>query len=158
MKKTIILLFAIMLSVTALHAQNPDNDANNMTRWLNEMREYKHTFLTQQLELTREQQARFFAVYDKMEDEINKINSDTRAMQRRIASTDDNSVTDLEYDMAIQAQFEQKKKEAEIEERYLPELKEILTKKQLFNLKEAERRFSMRMMRRHHELRDKNPR
>ena len=152
MKKALILLIALLIGgFCGAYAQD---NAESTSRWLTEMREYKHSFLARELNLNRDQQQKFFAVYDKMEDEINKLNSDIRTMQRRISQAEDGTVSDLEYDMAIQAIYEAKAKEAEIEARYLPELKEVLTKKQLFDLKNAEQRFNMNMMRRHHELRE----
>lgn len=122
-------------------------------QWVKEVRDYKHAFLAKELGLSREQQPKFFKVYDAMDDEIARVNSETRKLERRISEMPPTDVTDLEYDMATEALFNQRSKESEIELRYLPEFKEILTKKQLFELKNAERKFSMNMMRRHHELR-----
>lgn len=152
--KRILFILALLLTVAAASAQQPQGERpQDKAEWLQQMRSAKHTFLTRELGLTTQQQSRFFAVYDKMDDELNKVNADTRALERRIADAGEGTVSDLEYDVATEALFNQRAKESEIELRYLPEFREILNKEQLFKLKEAERRFSMNMMRRHHQIR-----
>lgn len=151
MKKSVLLLIGFFLALGTFTAAAQEQDGNT-SRWLNEVREYKHTFLARELDLSREQQQKFFPIYDRMEDELGKVNSDVRAINRRISSLNPSEVTDTDYDMAIQAIYEAKAKEAEIEQRYLPEFREVLTKQQLFKLKGAEQRFNMGMMRRHHQL------
>lgn len=151
MKKSVLLLIGFFLALGTFSAAAQEQD-DNTSRWLNEVREYKHSFLARELDLSREQQQKFFPIYDRMEDELGKVNSDVRAISRRISALDPSEVTDTDYDMAIQAIYEAKGKEAEIEQRYLTEFKEVLTKQQLFKLKGAEQRFNMGMMRRHHQL------
>lgn len=151
MKKSVLLLIGFFLALGTFSASAQEQD-DNTSRWLNEVREFKHSFLARELDLSREQQQKFFPIYDSMEDELGKVNADIRAISRRISSLEPSEVTDTDYDMAIQAIYEAKGKEAEIEQRYLPEFKEVLTKQQLFKLKGAEQRFNMGMMRRHHQL------
>lgn len=147
-------LFAFLMLIAAFggYAAAQSTDEPGSAQWVKEVREFKHSFLARELGLTREQESRFFKVYDAMEDEVAQINSDTRQQERRLLDAPDGQITDLEYDQAVQALFELKKKEADIELRYLPELKEVLNKKQLFKLKSVERKFSMTLMRRHHDL------
>lgn len=151
MKKSVLLIIGFFIALGTFSAAAQEQD-DNTSRWLNEVREYKHSFLARELDLSREQQQKFFPIYDRMEDELGKVNSDVRAISRRISAIAPSEVTDTDYDMAIQAIYEAKGKEAEIEQRYLTEFKEVLTKQQLFKLKGAEQRFNMGMMRRHHQL------
>lgn len=122
------------------------DDAGKRQKWLKDMRQYKHEFLIKQLNLTREQRDKFFALYDKMEDEINSLNSETREMERRIYDNPDGQVTDLEYELATKALVDLKGKECEIERGYYEQMADVVSKKQLFELKKAERDFSMQMM------------
>lgn len=149
-KRCLLPLIAFLACVSAIAQPPADRD---MEQWVKETRDFKHAFLAKELNLSREQQPKFFKVYDAMEDEMARVNSETRKVERRILDASEGEVADLEYDMATEALFNQRAKESEIELRYLPEFKEILTKKQLFELKNVERKFSMTMMRRHHELR-----
>jgi Spy/CpxP family protein refolding chaperone len=152
MRKSTITLLIILLTATVAMAVQKDN--GDKKQWLKEMREYKHSFLAKDLELSRDQQNKFFPIYDKMDDELMKVNGETRDLEQKVADSDKPS--DLEYDMAIQAIFDLKGKEAEIEGRYLDQFREILTKRQLFQLKNSERKFSMQMMRKHHQIKEKN--
>ena len=153
MKRSIVFLLACVAFVTAAVAQAPTPPDKDVDQWVKEVREFKHAYLARELNLSREQQPKFFKVYDAMEDEIAGLNNETRRMSKRVKELPEGEVTDLEYDMATDALFNLKAKEAKVELRYLPEFKEILDKKQLFMLKDAERKFTMKMMRRHHDLR-----
>ncbi len=155
MKRSILFLFACLAFVSATMARQPEAGDNDVDQWVNDMREFKHDFLARELDLSREQQAEFFKVYDAMQKELGTINRETRSMCKRLKDVPQEEITDLEYDMAIDALYNLKAKEAEIELRYLPELKEVLSKQQLFELKNAERKFTMRMMRRHHDIKAK---
>lgn len=125
---------------------------DNREQWFKEMRDYKHAFLAKELDLSRDQQRKFFPLYDEMEDETAKLNQETRQLEEKIAKTGDN-VTDIEYDKATEALFEQKSKEGEIEKSYLKKFQPILSKKQLFMLKGAERKFTRDIMKHHRRLR-----
>lgn len=149
---TLILLLALFVATVA-NAQSPAPADKDVSQWIKDVREYKHSFLAKELGLSREQQNKFFKVYDAMDDEIAQLNSDTRRMEKRISDMKGEDVSDLEYDAATDALFNLKAKEAEIELEYLPQLREVLTRQQLFNLKNAERKLTMTLMRRHHELR-----
>ena len=56
-------------------------------QWMTEMRQYKRIYLTKELELTREQQTKFYPLYDEMEDNEAKINDEARAMEEVARAT-----------------------------------------------------------------------
>lgn len=132
-------------------AQKPD-DAANRQKWFDEMKELKHEFLARQLKLTAEQRDKFFDIYDKMDEELGRLNHDTRQLERKIRQAPAGEVSDVDYDQAIQAQIDLKGRECDIEKRYYADLRGILTKKQLFELKNAEQEFRMQLMRQHRKL------
>ena len=111
------------------------------------MRQFKHEFLIKELDLTPEQQPKFFAVYDKMNEEIHALDKQTRQLERDIRQKGDN-VTDLEYEKAAEACCELAGKRNAIAMRYFNDYKKILTKKQLFLMNGAERKFTNTIM--HH--------
>lgn len=144
-----ISLLTIILAITALGSANAQADnGEQRDQWFKEVREYKHRYLAKELSLSREQEQNFFAIYDKAEDDVTKINNETRALERRIR--EQGSVTDLEYDQAIEALVDQKKKEYDIEHEAFDKYKAILSKKQLFMLKSVERQFTREVMKFHH--------
>lgn len=132
-------------SVQAI-AQMPVTDADRQ-RWLAEIRQYKHEFLIKELELTDEQQGPFFQLYDQMEDEIEQLNSQTRALQQQVEAND--QATDLEVTNAARTIFELKRAEGQIEMTYFDRFAKILTPRQLLNLKSAERKFTQHLVNHH---------
>ncbi|MGN0223880.1 MAG: Spy/CpxP family protein refolding chaperone [Muribaculaceae bacterium] len=127
-------------------AQMPVTDADRQ-RWLAEIRQYKHEFLIKELDLTEEQQGPFFQLYDQMEDEIEQLNSQTRALQQQIETNE--QATDLEVTNAARTVFELKRAEGQIEMTYFDRFAKILTPRQLLNLKPAERKFTQHLVNHH---------
>lgn len=131
-------------------ADKDEESPETSQQWLKEIREFKHNYLAKELNLTKEQQKAFFPLYDAMEDETWKINRETRDLEQKVKSS--SSVSDLEYDKATDAIFEQKEKEGAVERAYLQKFREVLTREQLFKLRGAERRFAGKLMQHHHRL------
>lgn len=152
-KLSILILLFIGTVCLSANAQNPDR---NREQWLSEMRELKHDFLARQLRLSADQREKFFDIYDRMDEEMNRVQAEAKAAESRIYDADASAVSDADYDEAINAQLALKEKESEIEKRSYEELKAVLSRKQLFELKKAERDFTMQIMRQHRKIsRDK---
>lgn len=146
----LLTVLAAISCACSLYAQTDYGE--NRDQWFKEVREYKHRYLAKELELSREQEQKFFPIYDKMEDDIAKLNNETRALERRISERSD--VTDLEYDQATDALLEQKNKEYQIETEAFDKYETVLTKEQLFRLKGVERMFTREVMKFHHRRRN----
>lgn len=147
-RNLILTLLAIL--PLALSAQGGLSDSDRQ-RWLGEMRNYKHDFLTKELGLTREQQRDFFPLYDEMEDEIARLNAETREIENRASANQD--ATDLELENAARSVFELKRAEGQIEMTYFDKFKTILTPRQLLLLKNTERRFTQQLVNHHRRMR-----
>ncbi len=128
---------------------------NNRREWTQRMRDLKHSFLIEALNLTREQQNQFFPLYDSMEDELNALTAQSRELESRMEASGSN-ITDIEYSTAAKTLFEQKSRENEVEMTYFAKFEKILTPKQLFQLKGAERNFTGQVVRRHGRMRNEN--
>ena len=150
MKRYITLI--LILSLFAPLCQMEAKGGKNRKEWFEKMREYKHQFLVKELGLTDEQQTKFFPLYDKMEDEIFKVTHETRQLDKKVSS---GKATDLEYENAARAIIELKNKECDIELKYFTQFKSVLSSKQLFLLKKAERKFANELMKRHHKCKDR---
>ena len=141
----LIILFIATVASSALAQPRPPPE--NRERWKSELRNYKHDFMVRELDLSRDQQSKFFPLYDQMEDSIEQINTDTRELEKRIGD----DASDIETEAAARALFEQKSREGQLELEYFDSFKTILTPRQLLKLKSAERQFMRRLM--HHNRR-----
>lgn len=151
MKRVLTFAIVSLMACISLWAQpKPDGTQEDRRRWFREMTQYKHEFLSKELDLTKDQEAKFFPMYDKMEQETRDLNRQTRKMEKAVEEKGDKA-TDLEYEKAAEAMQELKGKENAVEMKYFAEFKTVLTKKQLFKLKQAERKFTHAIMT-HHRL------
>ena len=141
----LIILFIATVASSALAQPRPTPE--NRERWKSELRNYKHDFMVRELDLSRDQQSKFFPLYDQMEDSIEQINTDTRELEKRIGD----DASDIETEAAARALFEQKSREGQLELEYFDSFKTILTPRQLLKLKSAERQIMRRLM--HHNRR-----
>lgn len=155
-RKLILLTIALASATAGIMAQRPVERPAERARWYAEMRDYKHSFLTRELKLSHEQQAAFFEVYDAMDDEISKLNSDTRDLERKVSGAGEAS--DVEIESAARAVYGQKSAEGDIELRYFDKFKEILTPQQLLNLRNAERKFTQQLVKQHRRFKNADQR
>lgn len=143
---TIFTLVALIcLTSATASAQNRDRK-----QFRDDIREYKHNYFKQKLDLSREQANSFFDLYDKMDDAITALNDEARTLETRIYGAPDGTITDIEYEVATRTLIEVKEKEAAIEKEYYGKFNEILNKKQLFELRKVERDFTMQLLKYHH--------
>lgn len=137
-------------STASLSARPQELNDDDRDRYINEIRSYKHEYLTKELDLGKEQAKEFFALYDQMEDRVQQINTETRDLEKQVAANAEAS--DTELDAASRAVFEQKKKEGEVEVEYYEKFAKVLDSRQMFKLKQAEKRFTQALMRHHRKL------
>ena len=140
-------LWLALAAMTVQAAPQQDKEDPDRERYISELRNYKHDFLTRELDLSREQQRDFFPLYDEMEDRVMKINDDIRKIERKIENSD--NASEIEIESAAQVIFSQKLREGETEMEYYPKFKEILDNRQLLRLKNTERKFTQRLVRPH---------
>ena len=102
------ILLAVIIALTAWNAASQQANADNEDRdkIMAQLKPYKHKFLAKDLELSKEQQRDFLPIYDKMDEELLKINEDTRRLERSVS--ENNDATETEIEAASRAVFEQK--------------------------------------------------
>lgn len=141
MKKTLyIALMMVMLSTSLCMAQASDKKS----RWTKDMLEYKHDYIVKETNMTQAQRDKFMPQYEAMEKEIFALHRQNRELARKLSSGQ--KISDQDYAKAARAMAEVKAKEGEIELRYLDNFATILSKKQLFLLKQAEAKFTRQMV------------
>lgn len=149
MNKTLIILSAL-LAILCGTPQAPAQGHHDRSQWMSEVLQYKCTYLARELGLTKEQEQKFFPLYEEMEQQTSRMEEETRAMERRLSESD--NVTDLEYEKASEALFDLKAKQGEVEKGYMEKYKTILTPRQLFLLKGVERQFGRDLMKQHQRI------
>lgn len=145
--KRILLILSMSAAILTSMAQRT---VENRERWDREMKQYKHEFMTKALDLSGEQQTRFLALYDAMENEKRAVFNDYKRQRAEIDKRG-NAVTDAEYEKAAENSFQLKLREGAIEMKYFKEFKTVLNKRQLYKLKGVEKDFfdNLRKHRKH---------
>lgn len=136
----IVLCMALLTAWPANAADTPARRSN----WGNKMLEYKHDFILEQVKLTKEQQDKFLPLYESMEREIFNVNREAREQAKKVAAMA--RPTDADYAAAAEALAGAKYREGVIEKSYYDKFEKILNKKQLFQLKQAEIKFTRTML------------
>ncbi len=137
MKKSIAFILIILATLTA--------NAQDRSKWVNEMLEAKHQMLIEEVGLTPTQQEQFMPLYEAMEKEIYTTNRDARTLAASVEKK--KAPTDSEYKQAAEALSRVKVREGEIEAKYFEKFSKILSKRQLFLLKQTENKFTRNMLR-----------
>lgn len=150
MRKIIAISLIFLSSLAAWAAPQGRGDRS---QWMTEMRQYKRAYLTKELDLSSQQESKFFPLYEDMEDEIARINDEARSLEKKVADMD--NATDADYEKATEAVYNAKTREAAIEREYLDKFKTILSPRQMFRLKAVERSFNRELMKQHHRLRSR---
>ena len=136
MKHTLLCLLAIITLTTSAQS--------NRSEWANQMLEAKHNMLVEEMGLTPTQKEQFLPMYEAMEKEIFQTNRDARATAAAVEKKA--NPTDNEYYQAAEALSNAKVKEGEIEAKYFDKFAKILSKRQLYQLKQAEAKFTRSML------------
>ncbi len=139
--------FAIIVlsSSCIIKAENQEKVPQQENKWMNEVRNFKHSFLIKETEMTEEQSNNFIPLYSEMEDKIYQANREARKLEQEITLSQ-KEISEENYLNAATVLSQVKEKEAEIEKHYFALFSNILSKKQLFMLKRAENRFAFEML------------
>lgn len=141
----LIALAALLMCCTAVATakDNTSSGNGNRSQWTQEMLDYKHDFIAEQTEMTQAQRDKFMPLYEAMEKEVFAAHRTAREQAKKVSSS---KATEQDYATAARAMSQVKVKEGEIEGRYFEKFSKILSKKQMFQLKQAEMKFSRQML------------
>ena len=138
MKRIVAILTLVLTLTSAATAQN------GRTKFATDMYQAKHEMIIQELGLTPTQQKQFMPLYEQMEREIYQVNRNARALAAEVEKK--KSPSDRDYEAAASALSNTRVQEGEIEAKYFEKFSKILSKKQLFQLKQAEAKFTREML------------
>lgn len=141
MKKLILFLTLTLVTLGAMAGPTPPQRPNS--EQVRELKEFKMKYLAQEMELKEEQKERFASLYDKMMTEKRRLFSKVHEMERKIRAN--KNASDEDYAQLSTAMNEARAKELEIDRRYDAEFAKFLTKKQMYQFKEAEGKFRDKM-------------
>lgn len=108
------------------------------------MLQAKHDLIIKETAMTKAQQEKFMPLYTAMEQEIYQANKEARSLAEKVNKTA--KPTNEQYTQAANALSNVKLKEGQIEAKYYQKFAQILSKKQLFQLKQAELKFTRNMI------------
>lgn len=154
---TYIALLLLALTAFALPAQANRHDRGSSAdreQWDREMRQFRNEYFTRELNLTADQQTRFFALYDAMEAERNALFKKVRDAADEVEAKG-SSATSADYKRVVDMQYNLKAQEAAIEQRYYQEFKQVLSWRQLYHLKKAERELRRMLQKQVRDKKDK---
>ena len=117
---------------------------NGRTKFATDMYQAKHEMIIEELGLTPTQQKQFMPLYEQMEREIYQVNRNARALASEVEKKKNPS--DRDYEVAASALSNTRMRDGEIEAKYFEKFSKILTKKQLFQLKQTEVKFTREML------------
>ena len=138
MKRIVSILILTLALSTIVTAQN------GRTKFATDMYQAKHEMIIQEVGLTMTQQKQFMPLYEQMEREIYQVNRNARALANEVEKK--KNPTDRDYEAAASALSNTRIQEGDIEAKYFEKFSKILTKKQLFQLKLAEGKFTREML------------
>lgn len=139
MKRIVATLILVLAVTTAAMAQS-----NSRTKFQTDMYQAKHEMIIQELGLTMTQQKQFMPLYEQMEREIYEVNRNARALASEVEKK--RNPSDRDYEAAASALSRTRIQEGEIEAKYFEKFSKVLSKKQLFQLKQAELKFTREML------------
>lgn len=137
--KKVLAIVIMVLAITTATAQN-----NGRTKFATDMYQAKHEMIIEELGLTPTQQKQFMPLYEQMEREIYQVNRNARALASEVEKKKNPS--DKDYEAAASALSRTRTQEGEIEAKYFDKFAKILSKKQLFQLKQTELKFTREMI------------
>lgn len=145
-----IVLIALLIVPFSSLADKPDNGHKDLDKkeWFRKLKETKHNFMVKKLDLTKAQQDEFFRLYDAKEQARFEAESKVRSLEKEITKKGD-AATDEDYSRAITAQYQLNHDLAKIESQYEEEFRKVLTKRQLYKLRNAEFSFQRKLMQQH---------
>jgi len=141
MKKYILLTAIMMLTVSALMAQNPnERKRGDRSEMMEKIKAKKAAYLTTKMDLSPAQAEKFWPVYNSYEKQMDELKSSyTRSL-------DLDSLSDAEVENYILKDFEKRQKFLDLNREAFDDYKKILPMKQIAKLKLAEREFTKEVL------------
>lgn len=136
MKNIITLLLSTLIA--SFSFAQPEGKPVNKDR-KEQMKAKKVAFITEKLELTEEESAAFWPVYNQMEEDLHTLRTNFRKERKSDKKLED--MTDEEVDALMTKAFDFKQKELDIKKRYHVKFKQVLPVRKVAKLYHLEKEF-----------------
>ena len=139
MTRTLLTAFAFILTILSSSAQGKEPT----DEMLKELQEFKIKYLIQEMDLPADKQAEFTKIYAQYDNERSALFREL--MQRHRSIRHNHNPTDTEYMVAAETMASGKAREGGLEQKYFNKLKTLLSSKQLYQMKCAEKKFEHKL-------------
>lgn len=141
-----LLTSALSLMFLVLTAQNQQNV-------LDKVEAAKIALITERLELTPEQAEKFWPIYREFNDQERGLRNEFRELRR---NHDPSRATDEENKRMLDKGIQIKQRQLDLEKNYSSQMQQVISSKQLMNLRKAEHDFKQMLMDRIREQKTQN--
>lgn len=143
MKRQLTLLLTILfMSFAAAMAQH--KTSNEFMMGPDEFKKKYQEFIIKQAELTKEEAAKFFPIYDECQKKKEKLNSQIWELRRDVRNKE---LAEKEYQHILEETAKLRIQIAEIDKTYLQLYRKVLPYKKIFKVQVAESRFHRELLR-----------
>lgn len=144
--RTLPLAAAVLLGVTAAHAQNEDMPPPSGER-LKEIKAQKSAYITAQLGLTPEQAQQFWPIYNEYDEKQDALRKETRDMLNDVREGG-TAMTEADASRILDKGLENRQKELDLEKAYAERFKKCIGAVKTLKLRKAERDFNKEVLKR----------
>lgn len=141
MKRYFIYLFLFGTMVTHVHSQ----DQETIQSVNDKIEARKIALITQRLELTPEQAAKFWPIYQELSQKQRALRSDFQQQRRNF---DPKTASEEEMKKMIDLGLKVKERQLNLEREYSERMRQVITNRQMVNLRRAEEEFRQRLLER----------
>ncbi len=143
MKKLLLCIMMIGLMPLSLSAQN-NNSGDNIRLSREEFQKRHEAYLTKFAELTADEAAKFFPIYNELEKRKQELNDQIFGAMRESREKD---LDEAKYKELLEGMSANAIAIESLERTYLDRFKEVISYKKIFKIKEAESRFRQELVR-----------
>jgi len=157
MRNLMIIGFAVTsMLAPSLQAQTPGGPPNRLSPEQREkMEAMKTAFITSKLNLSSDESAVFWPVYNKYQDELHQLRESRFKDMKEMRENKDN-LTDKDYEKIFDSEMQFRQAELEVMKKYHPQIKKTLPMKKLARLHRAEDEFKRELLDKIKERRENN--
>ena len=141
--KNLIALFVILFSLSLFAQSQPPPRGKMPPR--EKVEALKIGFLTQRLNLTPEEAKNFWPIYNKFQDELEKVRRQRRETFRNPDETFED-MSDSEIDKLVDEEIAQRQMELDIFKKYHPQFKQVLPVRKVALLYKSEEDFKRKLL------------
>lgn len=137
------LLFLILIGILVTNVKSQDTETVQSVNDKIEAR--KIALITQRLELTPEQAAKFWPIYRELSQKQKDIRSDFQLQRRNF---DPKTASEEEMKKMIDLGLKVKERQLNLEREYSDRMRQVITNRQMVNLRRAEEEFRKKLLER----------